>query len=195
MKTIISTIRLGTIISIMALMAQSCISSLHPLYTEDDLVFDRNLIGTWIDKDSNEYKIDVRKPKKNIKPDSISYILTYEEGKPADFLLHLLKLEKYHYVDIEMKSYETENSMVDLHIFPVHTFAKIKVEKDSIILQTFNFQFITKLLKENKIKIKCEIPNENLILTGSPEEMQKFIIKYADHKDLYDKPSTLKRKE
>jgi len=193
-------IKLITIISFFFFLIQSCIPSLHPLYTSEDLVFDQNLIGEWIDSDSIVWKFEKFVPsntpfpsKSDLSKDSF-YKLTVNDGKPAIFHVHLLKLENYFYLDFYIKGYKIENDMADLHLFPVHTFAKVNIKDDIVKLEQFDIDFIKTLIKEKKIKVKHEVSYDNLILTAGTKELQKFVTKYAEDKDLYtEDPIVLKR--
>ena len=113
------------------LLVQSCVPSLHPLYTSDDLVFDTRLIGEWMDSDSIIWKFEKFEPSNSIFPSKADrsiddfYKLTVMDEKPAVFHVHLLQLEDYRYLDFYIRDYEVENDMAELHLFPVHTFARV----------------------------------------------------------------------
>lgn len=51
-----------------------CVPSLHPLYTDGDLVFNPALVGEWSEKDSEERWIFTKSGEKE-------YRLVYAEGK------------------------------------------------------------------------------------------------------------------
>ncbi|MEI8078575.1 MAG: hypothetical protein WCH61_02965 [bacterium] len=77
-----------TIISIGLLFILSgCIPSVHPLYTEQDLIFDPLLVGEWVDKDGKETWTFTKSAEK-------TYTLRYidEKGKTGDFVVHLLQV-------------------------------------------------------------------------------------------------------
>ena len=65
--------------------------------------------------------------------------------------------------------------MKDMHLFPVHTFAKVNIE-------------------QNKIKISHEKSGQNIILTASTGELQKFVVKYGSDEDAFFDPIILNRK-
>ncbi|SRR6056297_1708283 len=191
---------LFSLIAFILLLIQSCIPSLHPLYTSDDLVFDTRLIGEWMDSDSIVWKFEKFEPSNSIFPSKADrsrddfYKLTVMDEKPAVFHVHLLRLEQHHYLDFYIKNYEVNNDMADLHLFPVHTFARIKIENNQVQMEQFNIEFIENLIKEKKVKIKHEVSYDNLILTAGTEELQKFVTKYADHEDMYvEDPIVLNR--
>ncbi len=43
-----------------ALLVVGCLPSIHPLFTDKDLVFKKELVGTWIDGDSASDKQGLR---------------------------------------------------------------------------------------------------------------------------------------
>ena len=191
---------LFSLIAFILLLIQSCIPSLHPLYTSDDLVFDTRLIGEWMDSDSILWKFEKFEPSNSIFPSKADrsrddfYKLTVMDEKPAVFHVHLLRLEQHLYLDFYIKDYEVNNDMADLHLFPVHTFARIKIDNNQVQMEQFNIEFIENLIKEKKVKIKHEVSYGNLILTAGTDELQKFVTKYANHEDMYvEDPIVLNR--
>jgi hypothetical protein len=186
----------------MMLFIGSCVPSLHPLYTQDDLIFEEKIIGTWIDEENDSIVWEFEKyhpstifPSQAEETKGDFYKLTVKGEKPAVFHVHLIKLGKYLYFDFYLKNYEFDNDMAELHLFPVHNFAKVRYNEDSIAIEHFNRGFIEDMIKENKARIKHEVSYGNLILTAGTEELQKFVIKYADNDELYaSEPTILKRK-
>ncbi|MCH7691023.1 MAG: hypothetical protein IIA17_08270, partial [candidate division Zixibacteria bacterium] len=74
------------ILSLVSLFLVGCIPSLHPLYTENELVYEPSLLGIWTEEGGGiSYEF--------IKNDSSSYTMIYtEDSIPSDFTAHLLKL-------------------------------------------------------------------------------------------------------
>jgi len=186
------------ILSLLVFFIGSCVPSLHPLYTPEDLIFEQKLLGAWMDDDSVVWEFEKYTPSTTFfskSKDTTHYKLTVHDQKPAKFDLHLFKLGKYLYFDFLISEYKIENEMADAHLFPVHTFARAKIEKDSVTIEHFNIDFIENLIKEKKIRIKHEIADDRVILTAGTEELQKFVLKYADHDELYaENPRILKPK-
>lgn len=44
-------------------------------------------------------------------------------------------------------------------------------------------------MEEEKIRIKHEKNNTNILLTAQPKELQKFVAKYANDKNAFEKES------
>jgi hypothetical protein len=177
----------------------SCVTSVHPIYTQDDLVYDETLLGDWITEDSIILSFDKatinnmpfsKEDTANLK----TYYATYHDKRPAEFKVHLVKLDKYYYLDFFMHHFEMDNDLVESTLFPVHTFTKVKIYNDSLVVTGFDARRIMKLLEQRKIRIKHEVSDGYMLLTAPTEELQKFIIKYADDPELFDEPTILKRK-
>lgn len=50
---------------LLAVILGGCVPSLHPLFTENDLIFDANLVGKWASMEPNE-TIVFQQTKKNL---------------------------------------------------------------------------------------------------------------------------------
>ncbi|PLX22426.1 MAG: hypothetical protein C0599_06385 [Salinivirgaceae bacterium] len=180
----------------------SCVTSVHPIYTEEDLIYDEGLLGDWVSEDSTVFSFR-NKPQNSMpfyKKDSkdsasMAYYATYYDKVPAEFKVHMVQLDKYKYLDYFIHEFDLNNELAQTTLFPVHTFTKIERKGDSLILTGFDARYIIKLLEERKIRIKHEMSDGNMLLTAPTEELQKFIIKYADDPELFDDdPSVLIRK-
>ncbi|OMP78705.1 hypothetical protein [[Flexibacter] sp. ATCC 35208] len=190
---------------------QGCIASLHPLYTDKDLVFDKRLLGTWHTSDRNEswtlenlmekelapYKDPKeRKEKETFKSVFInknSYALTYiQNGEKAEFLFNLVKLGTHYFVDLYPGELHEKNELLKNHYLPVHSYAKIQIDNNGFELNYLNTDLIYKLLNENKIRIKHESLEFENVITASTDELQKFVVKFADNKEFFNDPIKFK---
>ena len=200
------------------ILIQSCIPSLHPLYTKERIIYLTALEGVWTDRPTN---VDVAAPKKT--EDKIAagkdngpgqtaiwdfrknkdggYILIHQDnkGRKAAFEVYLVKLGNNYFMDFFLtdlpeKDYNEpldlldfdQNELASFHVVPVHTFAKLMVVNDKIKIKMFDPDFLEKLFKQRQIRIKHEqLDNGGIVLTAQPEELQKFVEKYADHKEAF----------
>lgn len=115
------SILLLTLILVIAL--QGCIYSLHPLYTSDDLTFDKRLVGVWkaegskddlntvwklenlLEKDLGQYQDKAeRADKEGFKRQFVNqntYLLTFKEnGEAREFNANLIKIENNLFLDL-----------------------------------------------------------------------------------------------
>ena len=108
------------------------VMSLHPLYTEQDAVFEAKLLGVWVD-DPNEAKAiwEYKRPDES----KAEYELIYSdnEGKKGVFAAHLVKLEGRFFLDAYPKEFPCDvddPNKTNWHynaffMVPTHTFMKI----------------------------------------------------------------------
>ena len=173
--------------SLALLALQSCVPSLYPLYTKDTIVLNDNILGTWqvFDKNtggttgSNEY-MKFSKPKTGK-----HYICKYTvDGITNTLTTHIVKLGKYHYLDFQPTDANelNINSFMSRHLIPAHTFAKIKIDKEGLAIQSFSPDWLTEQIKNRYIRIKHEDLGDDIVITASTKDLQKFVMKYADHK-------------
>lgn len=195
-------------ISIILLFFSSCVPSLHPLYHGYDRIEVAELEGKWISDSKDIWEFTKVK-------DKPSYILRYsehleEEHSPESSLAileaNIVKLGGYYFMDLypgDNKSFDNLNDMLEIHLLAVHTFAKLEIIDGQLYIYHMDPQWLEKLFKENKIRIKHEIivdkanvtsPDnvfkspmayKNIILTASTNELQKFISKYANDENAY----------
>jgi len=173
------------------MILSSClVKSLHQFYTEDDVIYKKELIGSWLDSDSTKWVISQNNRSKGfMKGDTVdnSYILEmYEEDSlpPSKFIVHLFQLEEKLYLDFSPIREEQYNEMLDVHLVSTHSIARVKFNKNGEVgISWFNQGWIEDLFTENKIKISHEVVGEEYVLTASTEELQKFLKKYDNEQE------------
>ena len=178
------------------------VMSLHPLYTENDLVFDEKLLGTWVD-DSNENMLEFSKSEKSQKTYQVIYSVTKEEGKGKGiFDAHLVKLEGKLFLDVfpnQLPCGEIEDPNQTKWFYnaffsiPVHTFAKVDSIEPQLKLRLSDNETMKELLKKDPNAVGHEMLEENAVLTAKTKELQKFAVKYADGKEFFSEELVMKR--
>lgn len=168
-------LKIVTLSALLGLLVWGCLPSVHPLYTEDDLVFREELLGTWED-DDNIWTFT--------KSDEKEYGLIHIEDADTAYMdAHLVKLGDYYFLDLLLSDPPIENSLGQMHIISVHTFSKVTFrEEGKISIEMFNSDWIVDMIKEGRVRIRHEVREDDdlILLTASTEELQKFVIKYAD---------------
>ncbi|MEO1263397.1 MAG: hypothetical protein AAFZ15_31595 [Bacteroidota bacterium] len=205
--------------------AQSCIPSIHPLYTKDKIVYLDILEGVWTDEfgdvqvkkfqttsgEEREITItladddgvmpevwDFRKNEDN------GYLLIHsdDKGRKAAFDVYIVKLGGDYYMDFFLTDLPEKdrtkssdltnmfdskvNDLAAIHTLPVHTFAKLIIVNEEVKIKMFDPDFLEKLFKQRQIRIKHEqLDDGGYVLTAQPEELQKFVEKYGDHKEAF----------
>jgi hypothetical protein len=176
--------------------------SLHPLYTEKEVVVDSKLYGTWVDdpnspKSTWEFK-QTDKPK-----NACILIFADEKGKKGLFVTHLVKLQDKLFLDIYPKElpWDTNDpNKMDwpynsFFLIPAHSFLKVDSIEPQLKLRLMLESDLEKLLKENPNQVEHTFVGDRLVLTGSTKNLQEFILKYSDDERVFNNQVTLSRKE
>jgi len=190
------------VIFALAFFTASCfVTSIHPLYTEKDLTFAPELLGTWKTEDEE----DIYTFKQSGK-DAYELIITGQESskKPIDSLgydeagryeAHLVKLGKFLFLDIYPQVPEMEEYGVDIHLIPVHSFYKIWIEKDVIRLVSLDYDWLEEMVDKKKVNIAHIRLEDRIILSAPTDELQKFVLRYAEDKEAFYEIEELHRQE
>ena len=83
---------------LLAALLGGCIPvmSLHPLFTEETLVFEEKLLGTWVDDSNNIWEFKDPNEQKKI----YKLIVVDNEGQKGSFDARLTKLENKLFLDV-----------------------------------------------------------------------------------------------
>ena len=182
------TIRLLVALGLAALMA-GCVPSLHPLFTEEDLVYDPALVGTWAEEEGEDIWT-FRKSGEN------AYDLIYtEEGVPARFDAHLVRIGEFLFLDTYPGEPDIKNGFYLVHLVPAHTFLRIWIEGDVLRYAMLNLDWLKKMIAEKKVEIGHEQVDGDVVLTASTKELQEFFLKYADDDKAFPDLKDLHRQE
>jgi hypothetical protein len=182
MRALKLTVALGLV-----MLLAGCVPSLHPLYTEEDLVYDPALVGTWTEEDSED-TWTFRKL------GDTAYDLIYtEEGVPARFEAHLVQVGEFLFLDTYPGEPDIKNDFYLVHIIPAHIFLRIEIEGDVLRYAMLDLDWLKKMIAENKVDIRHEEMEGGILLTAQPEELQTFLAKYAENEKAFPDPQELHR--
>lgn len=170
-----------------ALLISGCLQpSLHPLFTEKDLVFDPALISAWVGE--NEKKTWILQ-----KAGDHTYDLFWEgEGDSAKYEAHLVRLGKFEFLDIYPQVPEMCD---DALLIPAHTFLRIWRDGDILRTAMLDPDWLEDMIARKKVKIAHERLDDRIVLTASTKELQKFILKYAEDINAFPDPAEWHRQK
>jgi hypothetical protein len=166
-----------------------CLPSLHPLYTDQTVTFDEQLIGKWVDNGTmwSFYKNGDKQYGLNITSNK-------KEEKQARFDAHLVQLGKYRFIDLypPKNTLEEMPEMSRLNMVRGHTFLKLDLDEPNLMLQWISF---ADLIKEDPNMLKHEMLDDDpsILITAEPNELQRVLLANLDKVLAGDKPGQLKR--
>ncbi|MCH8902416.1 MAG: hypothetical protein IIA45_00645 [Bacteroidetes bacterium] len=178
-------------------LLSNCIPSLHPLYTDNVLVFDDLLLGSFESIDEEIWVFEKRDEK------SYSVIISHEESE-VELIGHLVKLGDNYFMDFYPKlnsdlfsvmGEKGFNFWYDMHFVPCHTFSKIILNGNSLQINLLNNNWFVEIIEAGYTGVKYEYTeDEMLVLTSSSIELQEFVKLYANDEDAFPETLKLERK-
>jgi len=180
-----------TIISLGVLFLMAgCIPSVHPLYTQQDLIFDPSLVGEWAGKDGKQTWTFTKSGENAYK-----VLCVDEKGMKGEFAAHLLKVGERRFLDFyPADPHLQQNDFYTCHLLPVHTFMRVQRQEDTLQMAFMKPDWIKKHLQENPAAIKHEKVDDGVLLTAQPKELQAFLIKHDKTPDAWDECGSLTRR-
>ena len=164
--------------------------SFYPLYTEKDLFENEILTGTWTDGDSLQWKFEhpERGNPKSIDKKSYHLHLTDYDKKETNYDVNIIQVDGVYFLDFYVTDIDGANSSDsdaklnywNLHVIPVHTFAKLTIVNNTLQINWFDGEWLQKQIEGKKIKIQHEKSEEILLLTAKTADLQKLVVKYAN---------------
>ena len=185
MKNIVKLAALGIV-----LMFAGCVPSLNPLYTDQDIVFDPTLLGVWTDKDSKEIWELTKADEKQYK-----LVYTDEDGKTGEFTAHLLKVDGRTFLDLTpVEPILPQNDFYKGHFLPTHTFALVSQTAPTVQISFLEPEWLRKFLVKKPTALRHAKMEDEMLLTASPKELQKFLLAHLNTEGAFGKPISVKRK-
>lgn len=175
---------------LLAVLLSGCLPSLHPLYTPETLIFEETLVGKWVEKDgSNIWEFR--------KTGEQKYEMRLFDGKEGRFEVHLIELGGMMFLDIFPDGEVLGNlqEFYKIHILPAHTFIKVDQIEPSLQLQMMGLE-VSEMLKDDPNLLQHElIADDSIVLTASTEQLQEFMLEYANTEDVFGDTIELTRLE
>jgi hypothetical protein len=177
----------------------SCIpTSVNPLYSGQDLLFDPALIGVWRGEgDSKETWAFEKAGDKEYK-----FVYTEEDGKTGQFEAHLLKLGNTQFLDFfpdESGIEEINRSgFYKVHLLRTHSFLKVTRIEPALQMASLDLKWLREFLEKNPKAIRHhkigEGDDAQIVLTDSTPELRKFVEKHLKTEGAFGEPINLKRR-
>jgi hypothetical protein len=160
------------------------VPSLHPLYTDKDIVLRPEIVGSWTAEDGDaiwEFELE---------PDS-SYSLAYIDSEEPDtswFTVHLVRLDSLLFMDSYPNPSDILTDAYKTHLIAAHTFSKVQIDSDSdaITISVLDLDWLRKSIDSGRISIAHEqLGPDDLVLTATTEELRRFMAGIADDSDAF----------
>lgn len=191
------TLRNLSIAGLIFLVSSCIVVSFHPLYTADDLFANDLLLGQWMDREDSTiwqftYAYNGEEVPENV--DSTAYILKFsgKENKLSEnsFKVHVVELDGQYFVDFYLENYRPSEGkdpdLFDLHLMPVHSFARLQLSEDEAAINWFNPDWLTRLAERKKLEVDYEEDDGMYLITAPTPRLQKFVVKHYQDEEAFE---------
>ena len=182
--------KLLTVTSMCALLGLcACVpTTLHPLYTKNDLVIDSALVGIWGEEGDDERSIFEQSG-------SRAYTLTHvEDSTETRFDAHLVRLGDEVFLDLSPTDPDCELSGIfEFHTTVLHSFFHVQQIEPVLRLSAMDYGWLQDHLKANPESIAHEVVNHRIILTASTADLQAFILRHVRTEGAFEEAEELSR--
>jgi hypothetical protein len=171
------------------LLMAGCVSSVHPLYTAQDVIFDPTVLGVWTDEDSKETWALTRAGEKEYK-----LIHTDEDGRKGEFVAYLLNVKGQMFLDLyPVEPEHRQSSFYHDHLLRVHKFVAVFQIEPTIRISYLDPEWLKKFLDMYPSALKAEKVEGEVLITASPEETQKFLLAHLKTEGAFSEQCELVR--
>ncbi len=154
------------------------VRSIFPLFTEKDLFFDPALIGKWQVLGSDP-------------PDTVSVTASATEYLVHNPVLHEGSQTSYHqysaklgrigaHVFLDTYQELSPNHDAQDHMILAHQFHRITLRGDTLELSSLDDDWLRKMIDGGALPISHVRRDGEIILTASTQDLQAFVLRYAD---------------
>lgn len=165
------------------------VTSIHPFYTEDVLVFDTDLVGQWIGENESESLAFIQQGWKKYR------MFLKEEEDTLEFEANLFKLQEHLFLDLYPLSTQwDDDSFSGMHYLPLHSILLVKQMKPALQLSSLNHQWLNNYIQSDSSCIAHETVGDRIILTAPSNELQQFLISHIDTEGAFERINTFTRK-
>lgn len=176
------------------LFAVGCVvTSVYPFYMDKDLVYEPGVLGDWVDATATNVPVEYVRIERLGDKGYVVTVLGTEETNGS--YAHLFRLKEHLFLDVCV----TNRS---LDFVPTHQLSKV-VRLDPVLeTASLNYDWLAKLVEKNPKAIRHMVLQEKpadksggrIILTADTLELQRFILKYLNNTNAWNKPSAAKRR-
>lgn len=181
-------------LALLVFLLNGCIvKSLHQFYHEEDVIYDEEILGAWLDDEYTRWVISPYTYSKvflgSDTTDNSYLVELYEDSLvPIQFNAHMFEVDGKKYLDFMPLRDDDNYDLLEMHLVPTHSLAMIDYDKNgNMTISWFAEEWLKKLFEENRVKIAHEIVEDpgiktdsEYVLTASTDELQKFILKYGN---------------
>ena len=141
------------------------------------------LMNLWYGDDGENYDMGfLQRPRKEL-PVHVNNIIRTAT---------LINLEGTYFLDMAPpsgKDFDGFNAVIaEMNFMPIHTIFKLEIKENSIVLWELNDDRLEDLFDQKRVRLKHEKIDDVTVIAASTQELQRFLIKYANDEKAFEDP-------
>jgi hypothetical protein len=157
--------------------------SIFPLFGAKDLTFNADLLGTWVDKDNEQYTFQ------KLADQEHTVIYLSKDGETIAYKVQLGELRNSWFLD----SYPASKTN-DYHLLPTHVISKMDLLGDTLRIASLEGDYFKEMVHNVHMSIPHVFQENDLVLTGTTDEIQQLIFSLAENKAAFPDTTTFIRR-
>ena len=161
------------------------------LVENGDTIRDKEYIETYYEKSLQEELVEM------LDQEVPGYLLVkMDKEDTIPFRAHLASIGKQVYLDLYPYDEDVQLSKEEVFVnalagnwLPVHTFMKVDIKDDQLVITEFDLRKLQELFRSNRIRLRHEEVDDWTVITAQPEEIQKFLSIYSEKKEVFEEPT------
>jgi hypothetical protein len=164
------------------------VQSVYPLFSENELIFDSNLLGLWEATDSNMTgQFSQIEDQNACKINAYKLVITENDGDQGLFFAGLGELQGNLFLEIYPDTSHTSDSQESnfhkQHLLGMYSFMRVAQIDPNLEIAMMDYDKVNKIIEADPNILKHEFANDKLILTAPTEELQNFVVEYGINVD------------
>jgi hypothetical protein len=191
MKKLLNLILGAAVIGSLLVLAGCVVTSVHPYYTDKDIISDPALVGRWAEADAENPET---KHWQFEAGDGQGYKLFVQEGSErTEYAAHLFQLKGRRFIDA--LPVRDGGDFIPPH-YLLHV---TKLNASDLELSVMDYEWIEKLVKEKPKAIRHVWVEESggktrLVLTADTAELQAFVLKHIADTNAFEAVFSMRRR-
>lgn len=173
-------LRLLTLLWLTAALTGCYVVSVHPYFTETDVIFDDRLNGHWRSDDMDWL----------LEPEGKdAYRLTITEGDRAtSFDTHLFQINGQWFLDTTPREFGEIPDSLAIHLAPLHFLFRVKLDGDRMSATALSRDWLASQFETGQLRLRHRLRTNDseLLLTGSSRELREFLGQTLNQPELYE---------
>ncbi len=166
-------------------MAVGCMGMVHAPYTDADLTFDPELVGTWVDT-VEYFSVEV------IAHEDGAYVIvmTDHDGQGGRFVGHQFRLGQNVFMDIVPEPLHSPLEVDEHYFLPLRTLLLMKRDGPRLEIRSLNIDSLRQFLETHPSAVTYTVVNhvgdEDILLTALTNPLRLFLADYVRRPGIWD---------